>query len=332
MPSNKNKFLRVYLIDRCLRSGKNCTLDELTDYISNYFMEHFGQTVSRSSIKGDIKFMRDEPFSAPIAHQKGSGYFYEDKSYSFFGLGLTDDQVEVLEAAVQVLDRLGLEIIGDILENIVRRTGFFDGRFPEVLVDANEGYKGFRWLSILLKAIVNRCYVHISYRSFIPENDYEGEVRPVLLKEYNNRWFLIGLPEKLEPETADFAIFPLDRIEGVKVLEKKTFYLPEDQHAKIVRSFREVVGVTVINENPLTEIVFEVRHPRAKYVITKPFHPTQKILENNEQLVRFSVKVRENNELYAEFLYYLPDIRIVSPLEIREKLRRRLEESLRFMG
>ena len=73
-------------------------------------------------------------------------------------------------------------------------------------------YPGDNFLQVLIKGIRNRKVLEIYYQPFYEDKPYFIRVHPYLLKEFNHRWYLIGLNEtKRELRT-----YALDRIWEIK--------------------------------------------------------------------------------------------------------------------
>lgn len=332
MPLNKNALIRIKFLDEILTGGRKYGFDEILDRLNEHLSERgMSEGVSERTLRNDIAFLR-EHFGAPLEYDRNSkSYHYSDPEFSAFNQELT---VEALEAILKATDILrpfrGLSTT-DMLYNILNSAskaseiGYKFIVFPYLEIDHNPLYKGLRWMSTLYNAIENNQKVWIDYDSFTGEWDFESIVRPYYLKEYNNRWFLIG---KVEDVDESFWTIPLDRINIVKILDD--VYLPEEKNA-FLEKFNEIIGVTYIDENLLQEIKLFFRDPATKYVLTKPLHPSQKILEQKESGVLLRIQVRENYELLQSILQYVPNVKVVEPIELHWKLMDMLKEGLKFM-
>lgn len=75
-----------------------------------------------------------------------------------------------------------------------------------------------------------------------------------------------------------------------------------------------------------------MNHADAPYVITKPLHPTQKILSSDDAGIVFSMKVILNFELEREILGFGARMRIFGPRNLRKRIVGQLREALEFYG
>jgi predicted DNA-binding transcriptional regulator YafY len=88
--------------------------------------------------------------------------------------------------------------------------------------------------------------------------------------------------------------------------------------------FHDVIGVTV-NQNGQTEkVLLQVSNETAPYIITKPLHHSQQIVETLPKGVVFSLNVQLNFELEREILGFGNQIKVIEP----ERLKRRIKEVL----
>lgn len=116
---------------------------------------------------------------------------------------------------------------------------------------------------------------------------------PYLLKEYRNRWFVFGRHEA-KGEIWNLA---LDRMlslsSSLLTYRPNTDWDPEAH-------FRDIVGVTLHRDRAPQEVCFEVSPLQARYLMSKPLHHSQRVLEESAERVVFALWVVPNYELEAE--------------------------------
>ena len=105
----------------------------------------------------------------------------------------------------------------------------------------------------------------------------------------------------------------LDRIKGVEPNDNEMF--TEKKGFDSSTFFKDVIGVTKTRKTPLATVRFEADKDQAPYVETKPLHPSQMVLERDEDTgkVIFEIKVVLNMEFYAQILTFGPGVRILAP-------------------
>ena len=111
----------------------------------------------------------------------------------------------------------------------------------------------------------------------------------------------------------------LDRIVSIKKSPKS--YVTESSFDSKTY-YKNVIGVSVSPHIDVENVVFYVNHKHAPYVITKPFHKTQKVVERDNYGVTFSMQVQLNFELEKEILGLGESIKIIAP----ERLKRQIKD------
>ena len=129
------------------------------------------------------------------------------------------------------------------------------------------------------------------------------------IKQYNNRWFLLGLNNERKVITN----IPLDRITGIYNIG--ILYKPTDINFE--EYFDDVIGVT-INEAEIETIVLKFAPERYPYVVSKPLHGSSKFIDPENHLVE--IKVIPNKELEALIFSFGNQVEVMSPQWFREKI------------
>ncbi len=338
MPVSKNQLLRVRILDYLFKGGnRRYNIDELLERVNEKMYEVTGNEngVSERTLRNDIKLMRDEPpagFGAPIEVIDGL-YYYDDPDFGIFK-GLTQNEQEALrqlDDLIQSLPEENLPVLEDIkkLINRLEIAGTFTDiySFPMLILENNPHVKGLEWLDDIYEAMENRQKLNIDYDSFLGDGDFEGTVCPYFVREYRNRWFLIGKYEG-DPD-AEFYTIPLDRIKKIKRLDK--ICLNDEEKEKVLKKFDEIIGVTYIKENPNQKIVLTFKKPANGYIKTKPLHHTQQILKDSDEETTIQIQVRQNYELWQEILKFIPNVKIIEPDDLKEKITEMLQEGLSYI-
>lgn len=145
---------------------------------------------------------------------------------------------------------------------------------------------------------------------------------PYLLKEYRNRWFVLGVAHQRNGPLSNLA---LDRIQSIT--EHEDAYR-ENTSIDFSTYYNDVIGVTKSPNQRDCEVVFWIDSANAPYVVTKPLHHTQKLLSEDETGKIFSIQVILNFELERELLGFGPKLRVLGPRilvkQIKDQLRRTL--------
>ena len=171
--------------------------------------------------------------------------------------------------------------------------------------------KELEFLTQLFDAIVNKQVLNIRYRLIKANKPLSIEVHPYFLKQYNNRWYLLGLNVEFKEITS----FVLDRIEAVSPMFAE--YIEKPGNIDFDTYFAEVVGVTVPRARK-EHIVMRVAPDRYPYIKNKPLHPSQR---NYDKEMRVSIDVKPNNELISLLLSFGSQLEVLEPQNVREMMR-----------
>jgi hypothetical protein len=90
-----------------------------------------------------------------------------------------------------------------------------DDEISYIQFDTKPQYAGSKYLSELMEAILGETVIRFRYKPFHAEEPMEVTLHPYLLKEYNNRWFVMGLTEESRLENVHkIWSFGLERIQS----------------------------------------------------------------------------------------------------------------------
>jgi predicted DNA-binding transcriptional regulator YafY len=159
-----------------------------------------------------------------------------------------------------------------------------------------------------------RKVLDISYKSFSAANPSAFMFHPYFLKQYNNRWFVIGYREDLKKVDN----IGIERIQLVS-MDRKTEFRLEDYISPTAYS-NHLFGVTRPCQKPV-KIELTFSKERAPYFISKPIMDsiTVKSLKDGRQKISFLCIV--NKELISELLSYGCDVEIVKPSSLRKEIK-----------
>ncbi|PZU90482.1 MAG: WYL domain-containing protein [Chryseobacterium sp.] len=327
MSSNKNALIRYKTLDKCLKNKyRKYTLEDLMDECSEALFEFEGKEsfVSKRTIQLDLQNMRSEKFGyeAPIEVYERRYYRYSDPDYSIHNISVNENDLKAMNNAVQILKQfkdfsMFKEMNGVIqkLEDSIQSTN----QKSIIHLDKNEQLKGLEHIDILYESILNKKVLKILYKSFKARESNHYIVHPQLLKEYNNRWFLICWHKNKIMNLA------LDRMEEISV-EDKTEYIDKDFNAD--RYFGEVIGATVSETQRPQNVIFFITQKHAPYVKTKPFHHSQEIIKEDEMGTTFKICVQLNFELERMILGMGEFIKVLAPRKLKQRIYKSLKEAV----
>ncbi|MCL6220791.1 helix-turn-helix transcriptional regulator [Zunongwangia pacifica] len=336
MAVTKNALIRYKTIDKCLQNHyRKWTLDDLIEACSDALFEFEGRdiNVSKRTLQLDIQMLRSDKlgYNAPIEVYDKKYYRYSDPRYTITNIPLTENDMNVLSETMNMLKQfqdfsLFSEFKG-ILNKLEDKIYTVKNHKSAIIhLDKNTDLKGLQWLDELYQAILKQVVLKIMYQSFRAAYPAEIEFHPHLLKEFNNRWFLIGR----KSENTKVITFALDRILGIDY-DFNAEYIPI--HYDADEYYKNTIGVTVLDRTKPQKVIFKVDRMNAPYVLTKPFHHSQKILEEHtDGSVTFMIIVHHNFELERLLLGFGNSLEVLAPRVLRRNLKRKLELAAGLYG
>lgn len=315
MPTNKHASFRYRVLNQCFinRGHRRWTLKDLVQEVTRYLQEEFGAdlSVSQRTVQGDINVMRSMPprgFGAPIVCKDGL-YFYGDPDFTIEKIPLSREELDLLREAVALLRQLpGMPQL-PALEMLLRRIGAPGGfdRFSPTWIqfETNPAVQGLEWLGPISRMISEKQVLKVHYHPFIGE-PMDIALHPYLLKEWRNRWYVFG--RNIEDRLWNLA---LDRIQDISI-EKEIKYKANDVFDPETW-FNDIVGVTKPDNSKLENIEFETSYLPSRYLETRPIHPSQRLVRQENNRFVFSLHVILNYELVNELLRFGGDLKVLGP-------------------
>ena len=327
MPNTKNYSTRLRVLDQCLRSGHAYSGKELTDFINRELELRGEPTItSRTTLMDDLLNIENEYHTNIIRkkHGRQTTYQYEDPNFSIFSTELSEDDILHLGQALDILRRFdGMPEASWVSELGARLNLCMNNRKE---VRAAVGFesavynKGMEHFTPLFNAIRKKTTVELRYQSFKMQEPQTLIVHPYYLKQYNNRWFLFCC----NGDYTNLSNYPLDRILSVKLA-----HVPyRETDIDFDEYFSDMIGVSRRNGQEPEDVVLRFPKDQYKYVATKPWHGSQKVVDENDSTVTLQFHVVLNYELEQKILSFGQYVEVIYPISLRERIKDRLSQSL----
>ncbi len=333
MATNKHAMIRYQALDACFANKyRRFFIEDLINACNQALMEFYASRadsvydedyyVKRRTIFSDIAFMESsEGWNAPIKRfyeGRRCYYRYEDDSFSINKRDFSESELDTLDEALIMLNRLngtaGFDWVSEFIANFEDKLGRKKNTTPVIGYEKNPFLTGIENLSILYNHIVNRQVLKIQYKHFT-KGEMEHIMHPYYLKQYNNRWFLFGITERDKDVLTNL---PLDRIISIEPVQIE--YIP-NKHFDFEEYFDDVVGVSVPREGEPEKVVLKFDKFRYPYVITKPLHPSQVELDKENCIIQLNVFLTP--ELESLIFSYGDHVEVLEPVSLRETFRQK---------
>lgn len=331
MPVNRNALIRYNTINNCLTNRYRLwTLEDLIEACSDalYEFEGIDKGVSKRTVQMDIQMMRSEKigYNAPIIVKDKKYYTYEDPDYSITNIPLTDKDLLKLTEVADILRQFKgfthfQELTGMVqrLEDKIHTSKTSERSVIDL--EKNENLKGLEHIDPIFKSITSKNCISITYQSFKARTADTFNFHPFLLKEFKNRWFVLG-KKKIK---ANYLLLALDRIDSLQQTDLPVIHADETE---IINYFNDVVGVTVNQGDSPVEVRLLLDHQTTPYVLTKPIHHSQRVIEKNKHGAIISLFVQINFELEKEILGFGDSVKVISPSRFRSRIKNKLVNAL----
>ena len=309
------KILRIKKLNELLKHHNGYTLIEIMAILN----------AGERTIRQDLEQIQKPPYNAVLGNDyrgKERIYRYRDLSFNLPLFEDIDMVKEKLDAAIYAIDKFKgipqFEWLKLCLKSI--ENDRVVGVSNIMSFESNADLEGLEHIQTICDAIVNKYPVKLTYKPYHSEEQVI-HVHPYHLKQFNNRWFLIGRPENYN----GFHNYALDRILSIEHLSKK--YIETD--VDFEDYFFDVVGVSV-PDTPIERVELMVKKRRYPYIKTKPLHCTQKHIKDKdtEDFICIEIKVKPNRELITLLTSFGSDIIVVNPIKLREKIINMVKEML----
>lgn len=319
MPKNKDALIRYRVINRCFREKGNVTLHELIRACEEALDI---APISERTIEADINAMRYDRglgYIAPIKRDRiNKVYYYENPDYSIDNISLNEDELESLVFAAKLLEQYrNIEIFKTFTGSVqklvhalnIYRLADEDTLRSYIEFENVEFTKGTDHLETIIYAFKAKRVIEVEYKSFTTKKTNLHIIHPYHLKEYRNRWFLIGYNEKY----SGLRTYGLDRIINIKEQEGKKFI---DIGFDAKEYYKNVIGVSVINKKPI-QINIAFSELQTQYIVTQPLHHSQEFVKKDGKRYIFKYFIVPNYEFYSIILGWGEEVEIITPKNIR---------------
>jgi len=200
--------------------------------------------------------------------------------------------------------------------------GLQDGKGAISYMDfeSDGSLRGYDLLEPLLHAIRNHRLINFSYEKYKNNENLDYCLKPLLLKEFQNRWYLVGLRDDIN----QLRVFGIDRISKLEVLNKT--FKPQ-RNFRPLDMFRHTIGInSTENEPEFVELSFT--ELQGKYAKALPWHHSQRTLVDDSVEFRVELFVNPNLELKQRIMATGKAVKVLKPQWLADDIRKELQASL----
>lgn len=292
--SSKIGYLQRYLlIIQQVRWKKYISMENLINAVQDGISFYDDIGVSKSTIRRDLREIRDE-FFIDIKYSKAhNGYYIPE-----------DDVQSDIEMLLEPINLLGALYV--------------DKRLPNFVLTEKRKPKGMEHLPQLIHAIKNSWITEFLYLKYDNTLSHIRKVEPYALKESQGRWYLLAMEigGRLE-EQGCIKTWGLDRIQNLMVTRNRFWKNPEYD---IEKEFAHSFGIYSDRDKEAEEVILSFSPMGGKYNESFPLHESQETIIDNEHEFRIRLRIKLTYDFVMELLSQSQNMKVIAPVRLRDAL------------
>ena len=309
---------RFYKIQALLKRPRGTTMRELQGALD----------VSRSTLCRDLDYLRDR-LGVPIAWNPKLGVYRLDGAsgdQELPGIWFSEREIHALLSMMELINQL--EPAGILAPRIGPLKERLNKLLEEGTGSAKEAVKRIRILpmaqrpvdtelfQILVDALINRKRITIRHLGRRTGRITDRDLSPQRLVYYRDNWYLDAFCHLRD----DLRSFALDAIENASPGDKAAVSVDD---LTLKAFFEDSYGI--FNGKPDKLAVLKFSPFRAQWVAREIWHPQQTGQFTPDGSYLLKVPYREDAELLLDILRQGPDVEVLEPLTLRDRVAKSVE-------
>lgn len=287
--SKRESISRYAIIIKKLRKIPS-TFDEIADnLLRESELQSYNFNVSKRTFQRDLDDIRSL-YNIDIQYDFSRKVYYINN----------EEEPEVNERILEAFDTFNALNVSDRLSKYIH----FEKRRPQ----------GTENLYGLLHGIKNCLQITFSYQKFWEEEADSRTLEPYALKEFKNRWYIIGKDAK-DQKVKSFA---LDRLTDLDIT-KRTFKYPNDFDIEAI--YKHCFGIISPNGKKPQEIILSFDPIQGKYIKSLPLHESQQIIIDTEDELQIKLDLCVSLDFIMELLSYGENVKVLKPASLVEEIK-----------
>lgn len=286
--SKRESLNRYVLIVNLLRRRPASFPDiiEMLKKESNF--QGYNFTMSKRTFQRDCEDIA-QLFNIEIAYDRPANRYYIKY----------DENSKANERIMEAFDTFNSLKLRERLSDFI----FFENRRPA----------GTEYMQDLIKAIEGEITINIVYERFGQADSFEILVEPYALKEFKNRWYLVGKDSVREK----IRTYGLDRIQSIEFSNTK-FTHPKSFNFN--EYFKYCFGIFIPPVIKPEKIVLSFTPQIGNYIRTMPLHESQEVITDSEQEFRISLYLCITPDFITEIRSYGRGVQVIKPKSLTTQI------------
>lgn len=305
---------RFYKIDQLLKDSKVVTFARLQD----------GLGVSRATLKRDLVYMRDR-LNAPIEYvRESNGYRFgkprAGPRYELPGLWFNATEIYALLTILQLLGNLQPGLLGAQVPTLIDRLRAILGSGDHSWEEVAERIRVFQperresnpaGFSVIAAALLKRLRLFIRHYNRNEDRVTEREVSPQRLVHYRDNWYLDAYCHLRE----DLRSFAVDAIQNAVVRATKAKEVPKAELDEYLGS-----GYGIFAGRNVEWATLKFTPKAARWVSAQRWHPQERHRVEKDGSYELEIPYADDRELVMEILKFGPDVEVLAPANLRQRV------------
>ncbi len=287
--SKRESLTRYTLIIKRLRKRAS-TFQEIADYLAyESEFQDYDFNISLRTFQRDILDIR-QLYNIDILYDRSQKHYYISE----------DEHSEINDRILEAFDIFNALNMADRLSNDIH----FEKRKPA----------GTEYMNGILHAVRNKCRLTFVYSSFKGEEGSERLIEPYALKEFKNRWYIVGKDLKDDK----IKTFGLDRLWDLEITRQK---FTQSEDFDVNQYFKNCFGIMSPNSPKPSKIELWFTEKQGRYIKTLPLHETQKILSDTKEGLIIELTLYLTYDLVMELLSFGGAMKVLKPKTLQNLIK-----------
>jgi predicted DNA-binding transcriptional regulator YafY len=321
-----DRLERFYKIDQLLKERKSVSFAD--------FKRELG--MSPASVKRDLAYMR-ERFNAPIEYDRDANGYRFGKAgpgprYELPGLWFNSAEVLALLTTLRMLGDLQPGMLDGQLDSLRERLrsilGSGDHSWQEVEKRIRIFQPGRRageakFFSVAAAAVLKRSRLWMRHYNRKKDEETEREVSPQRLVHYRDNWYLDAWCHLRN----DLRSFAVDAIRDARLNDGRAKEIAAGQLDEHLGA-----GYGIFAGSKVEWATLKFTPEAARWVSPQSWHPKQRARIENDGSYFLELPYAEMPELVMEILRFGPDVEVVGPPTLRDRVAQSLKAAASRYG
>jgi predicted DNA-binding transcriptional regulator YafY len=282
--------------------------------------------ISRATFKRDLSKLRDQ-LHVPIEFDRDRGGYVLKEGQGHTdtelpGLWFSPEELLALATIQQLLAQMAPGILGTKLRPIQQRlaellekqglSGADVANRVRLTYSAGRRTLNPQLFEAVAAATVARKRLKVAHFNRQNGNTLERTLSPQRIVHYRDNWYLDAWCHVRN----DLRSFSIDALTSVDVLRDEAKEIAADELDRLVgASYGIFAGA------PKAWAVLKFTPERARWIRGETWHPLQETREHSDGSFELSVPYADAREIVADILKFGPDVTVVGPKELRQKVQ-----------